>query len=178
MGRPKIYQTEEELKAAKKENRKRFNERHPNYNKIKHTEYYLTPKGRAKTLLAGYKKADEKANRGECTLTVDWIIKHIFSGQICPHCGESDWRKLGCNRLDNSLSHTPDNVEPCCYKCNVNLSALERRKTVYQYSMDGELIKVWPSTAECLRGGFHHADDCCRGKRKTAGGFIWSYTPL
>lgn len=83
----------------------------------KRAEYRKTQKGRALNLIGGYRKNDKKANRGECTLTAKWIVEHIFS-QPCIYCGETDWTKLGCDRKDNSLPHTPDNVVPCCYSCN------------------------------------------------------------
>lgn len=93
-------------------------------NKEKITEYNakyrLTPKGRAVNLVGTYKQEDKKYNRGECTLTADWIVEHIFN-QPCAHCGKTGWKTIGCNRLDNSLPHTPDNVEPCCAECNKKL---------------------------------------------------------
>lgn len=56
----------------------------------------------------------------------------------------------------------------------------DQSKQVYQYSLDGELIKTWESTAECGRNGFIQVAvcDCCNGKRKTHKGFLWSYKPL
>lgn len=81
-------------------------------------QYYQTPMGRALCLVRNYRRNDKKYNRGECTLTAQWIIENIFSGQKCIFCGESDWEKLGCDRIDNSLPHTPDNVNPCCDECN------------------------------------------------------------
>jgi len=53
-------------------------------------------------------------------------------------------------------------------------------KTVYQYTLDGKLVKIWPSTNECERNGFNQGNisKCCRGKRKTSNGYKWSYTPL
>ena len=81
-------------------------------------EYDKTKMARANSLLSAYKHADKKNNRGECTLTAKWIVEKIFASS-CVHCGETDWHKLGCNRLDNSKPHTPDNVEPCCYPCNI-----------------------------------------------------------
>ena len=47
---------------------------------------------------------------------------------------------------------------------------------VLQYSIDGQFISEYPSYNEAERQtGIHHAhiSSCCRGKRKTAGGFIW-----
>lgn len=80
--------------------------------------YRNTKPGRAKMLLDAYKQYDKKKERGECTLTVEWIIENIFSGQVCHWCGESDWMKLGCDRIDNALPHTPENVVCSCEYCN------------------------------------------------------------
>ncbi len=80
-------------------------------------KYRLTPYGRAYNLNNSYKRKDEKYNRGECTLTPQWIVDNIFS-QPCHYCGETDWHKLGCDRIDNTKPHTPDNVVPCCFECN------------------------------------------------------------
>lgn len=83
----------------------------------KSSEYNSTKEGRSKKLLRTYKRNDKNANRGECTLTAEWIVENIFS-KPCHYCGESDWTKIGCDRIDNSKPHTPDNVVPCCARCN------------------------------------------------------------
>ena len=83
-----------------------------------HLEYCSTPKGRAVFLLQGYRRADKESNRDDCTLTAEWIVNNVFSGQCCHYCGESDWRKLGVDRKDSSLPHTPENCVPCCAHCN------------------------------------------------------------
>lgn len=47
-----------------------------------------------------------------------------------------------------------------------------------QYTLHGELIKIWPSTIEVKRqAGFSygHVSEVANGKRKTAYGFIWKY---
>lgn len=72
---------------------------------------------RAKSLISGYRRNDKKYNRGECTLNAKWMVEHIIN-QPCHYCGENDWRKIGCDRIDNSKPHTPDNVVPCCFECN------------------------------------------------------------
>ena len=73
--------------------------------------------GRASYLVGSYRQSDKLCNRGECTLTPEWIIDNIFTSK-CHWCGETDWNKLGCDRIDNDKPHTPDNVNPCCDKCN------------------------------------------------------------
>lgn len=138
MGRKRKYFTEEERKAAQREavkrhyqnNREKKLEYQTEYNKKNkeklaeyHAEYdakyYSTPKGRASNLAGTYKQEDKKYGRGECTITAKWILENIFNGQVCHYCGKADWRELGCDRIDNSLPHTPDNVVPCCKMCNI-----------------------------------------------------------
>ena len=82
---------------------------------------------RASSLLTAYRQSDRKNNRGECTLTIDWIIDNIFS-KPCAHCGKEGWDVIGCNRLDNSKPHTEDNVEPCCWECNQKLMGKELKR--------------------------------------------------
>ena len=51
-------------------------------------------------------------------------------------------------------------------------------KPVLQFSKDGEFISEYPSTQEAERQtGCNHSSicECCKGKRKSCGGFIWQY---
>lgn len=85
-----------------------------------------TQQGRANALVQAYKQSDSERNRGECTITSKWLIEHIFNSK-CIYCGETDWKKLGCDRINNSLPHTEDNVVCSCGKCNV-----ERQKMKFE----------------------------------------------
>lgn len=131
MGRPKVL-TDTELKIRTRECV---------------DKYHQTPIGRATHLLTSYRHSDKISNRGECTLTAQWIVDNIFS-QPCSHCGKTGWNIIGCNRLDNSKPHTPDNVEPCCFDCNRRYGGRTKRKRgkyierMYQYSLDGKLIAI------------------------------------
>lgn len=58
-------------------------------------------------------------------------------------------------------------------------------KKVYQYTLDGELVKIWNSTCECGENGFHQGNvsACCRNKylrenNNKYKGHRWSYKPL
>ena len=121
MGRPRKYFTEEERKAAERERKRRWyqnnKEKIAAYHAEYDAEYHSSPLGRATNILGNYRHADKLYNRGECTITPDWIVENIFS-QPCHYCGRTDWYELGCDRIDNSLPHTPDNVVPCCCECN------------------------------------------------------------
>ena len=51
-------------------------------------------------------------------------------------------------------------------------------KPVLQFSKNGEFIAEYPSTQEAERQtGCNHSSicECCKGKRKSCGGFIWQY---
>lgn len=57
----------------------------------------------------------------------------------------------------------------------------ERKIKVYQYTIDGRLIKVWDSAQDAaIELGLNqsHIWHCCNNKRKTHGGFKWSYAAL
>ena len=55
--------------------------------------------------------------------------------------------------------------------------SLSLQKQVTQYTLEGELVKIWDSIMEAERNGYHqgHISECCKGKRKTHKGFIWKY---
>ena len=57
------------------------------------------------------------------------------------------------------------------------LNDTRKSKPVIQYTMDGEFVKEWPSSRECGRNGFDQraVSACCRGKLKSAYGYIWKY---
>lgn len=64
----------------------------------------------------------------------------------------------------------------CRIGCNNEQNGKSRK--IYQYTLDGQFIKEWPSLQEVNRElKFHHANTgaCARGKLKTAYGFVWKY---
>ena len=80
----------------------------------------------------------------------------------------------------------PYNLEWCTDEYNTNYGTANKRraekqsKKVYQYDMQGNLIKEWSSVAEAGRNGYDHRtiSACCLGKLKTHQNFIWSYKPI
>ena len=69
-------------------------------------------------------------------------------------------------------------IENCNHGTRNERTGKAQSKPVAQYTQDGELIKVWPSTMEVGRqtgfsqGGISLA---ANGKLKTSHGFIWKY---
>jgi hypothetical protein len=53
-------------------------------------------------------------------------------------------------------------------------------KTVYQYSIEGNLIKIWDCIEDTIKTGIPiwHVSKCCNKKFKSSGGFIWSFEEL
>lgn len=77
-----------------------------------------------------------------------------------------------------------DNLEWVTAKENINYGthtervAKARSKSVAQYTKDGNLVKVWPSTHEVERQlDFLHSgvSAAARGAQKQAYGYIWKY---
>ena len=120
------YQTE--YRKANKEKVDEYGKKWRELNKDKisvtntkfYSEYYKTPYGRASRLVNDYNQADKAHNRGKGDLTAEWVVENIFS-KPCAHCGITGWEVIGCNRLNNALPHTKNNVEPCCFHCNCRL---------------------------------------------------------
>lgn len=104
----------ERLEDSKKGTKKRnlYKDKKSEYSK----EHYNTIEGRAYSLVNRYKNSDIEMGRGNGTLTPDQLIKLWNDG--CYWCGETDWHKLGADRIDNSKPHTLENCVCCCNKCN------------------------------------------------------------
>lgn len=65
-----------------------------------------------------------------------------------------------------------------CWKLNVVNAWEKRRKAVKQISKDGLFIKEWKSMTDASKELDINVVDicyCCKGKLKTAGGYIWNY---
>ena len=73
--------------------------------------------GRALKLVNNYKRHDNDAGREGFNLERDWVVEHIFNSS-CIYCGDSNWKHLGADRIDNNLPHTPENCVCSCGICN------------------------------------------------------------
>ena len=90
----------------------------------KQKEYRKTKKGRAICLSNAYKHYDRDTFYADTTISNDWIISNLFSGQSCVYCGDSNWRHLGADRIDNNKPHSEENVVCSCGICNVERQIL------------------------------------------------------
>lgn len=87
------------------------------------------------------------------------------------------------HRDENKHNNSVDNLEWCDGKYNINYGTCIKRmvekqsKNVLQLTKTGELVYEWPSINEAGRNGFEPSNivNCCRGKLKSHGGYIWKY---
>lgn len=131
---------------------------------------------RANNLVSNYKHKDKMRNLGECTITVDDFISICSKG--CFYCGETDWKILGLDRVDNTKPHTKENCVCSCWECNNKKGRIEHSKNVIQYTKNGDYVAEYSSIKEASSiTNINHSCICycCKGKQKTAGGFVWKY---
>ena len=127
-----------------------------------------------------------------CVLYDNHIHKNIRVHRIVAEAFIPNPNNLPCiNHKDqNPSNNCVDNLERCDHKYNNNYGEHKKKlslshinnpkqcKPVNQYTLEGEFVSWFPSSMEAQRQfGYNsgHILSCCKGKRKTANGFIWRY---
>ena len=128
-------------------------------------------------LIKGYLRVGLCKNGKSKYCFVHRLVYETFNGKVpngfeINHISECKTDNRICNL--NLLSH----------KANINWgTGIERKsksqsKPVIQKSLQGELVRVWPSAHEVERQlgyGQENICACCKGKIKTAYKYIWEY---
>ena len=144
----------------------------------------------------GYLQVNLSKNGKEKTCKVHRIVAETFlpnpEGKPCINHKIEGKKGKTMNMVffnkDGTIDKERTTIEWTTYEENNNYATHNERaakaringkcsKKVLQFSLTGDFIREWPSTAECGRNGFNrsHIAACCRGERKSAGGYIWMY---
>ena len=95
------------------------------------------------------------------------------------------------HKSEEKWLNTVENLEWCDKSYNVNYGTHNERmlktrnkrggktaeRLIAQITLDGKIIKIWPSIMEAERNGFHRGCIClcCQGKQNKHQGFKWQY---
>lgn len=151
-------------------------------------QYLVSDKGRIKnrktdkllkisTSKEGYARITLSKNGNKKTFAVHRLVAMCF---LPNQDGLPEVNHKNEKRLDNRVS----NLEWCDRAYNVNFGNRTKRqkakvsKPVIQMSKDGTRIARFPSTVQAGEEtglNHHRIADCCRGERKSTGGYRWSY---
>lgn len=106
-------------------------------------------------------------------LVAEAFIPNLENKKTINH---KDGNKLN-NRVDNLEWATDSEQQIHAYKIGLRK---KHNKKVNQYDLQGNFIKTWDSSliAENKLNIGHHIGECCKGKRKTTGGYIWKYKDI
>ena len=130
------------------------------------------------------------------TYSKSWLRKWLLSNpefhrlyDMWVLSGYDKWFKPSVDRKDDNLSYTEYNIQLMTWKENKDKQSRDLRsgklthgnnpqKPVEQYTIGGELVAEFISTREAERSAGISKDGVggvCRGKHKTAGGYVWKY---
>lgn len=84
---------------------------------------------------------------------------------------------------EDKENNRADNLEWCTYQYNARYGkgALSRNSKIIQYDMAGNALRIWDSIKEAEKAlglRYQGISACCRMKKKTCGGYMWSYANL
>lgn len=156
-------------------------------------KYYRSINGVIKTIYGAQKHSSKRRNHELPSYTKqelkDWILSQPNFQELYDNWGKSGYEKdlkPSVDRLKDNLPYTLKNIRLTIWSKNNEKGNSDRRngvnnktsKKVSKYDLNGNFIESFYSIAEAYRKtGIYHSNisDCCNGKRKSAGKYIWKY---
>ena len=148
--------------------------------------YQISNKGRVKSLKWGKERILKPGwNTGgylkvylfKNTEAQDRLVHRLVAEAFIPN----PYNKPQVNHKDeNKKNNCVENLEwiTCMDNCNYGTRNERISRKILQYSKSGEFIREWVGALEVERVlGINNSDiiQCCKGRRKSAGSFIWQY---
>lgn len=176
------------------------------WHEVKGTDgwYYVSREGTTYSFRSG-KMLQQKLNKGGYYIVsvkinnkyVDKYVHRLVAETFIPNpYGLRCINHINCIKTDNRV----ENLEWCSDKYNLNYADAQEKRVkslidnkgylkfrnniksmpVLQYSLDGELIREFPSINEVRRELGYHVGDCCHGIKKSREryGYIWKFKNL
>lgn len=162
-----------------------------NYNKTGKEQILKLSKDFDEYLLVSLHKNRKQKTYKVHRLVAQTFIPNPYNLPQVNHKDENKQNNFVYINEDGTVDLEKSNIEFCTSKYNANYGTRNERasktntngkhsKKVFQYDLDGNFIKEWPSVREIERqlGYTHsHISASCIGKYKTAYGYIWSHEP-
>lgn len=113
------------------------------------------------------------------------IDKNVLIHRIVAEAFIPNPLNLRCvnHKDENKLNNRVDNLERCTYQYNnrYGQGAMQRNSKIIQYDLAGNALKIWDSmkeASETLGLNYQSISMCCRNKRKSCGGYAWTYANI
>lgn len=166
-----------------------------NLGRVKSIGRYVGCKGYVTRFYPGrIMKQDTTRGYKRCTLSKNNITKRYQVHRLVAVAFIENPKGLPFvnHKDENPSNNNVDNLEWCTPKYNSNYgTCIERRikhsdfhkraikqyKPVYQYDLNGNLIRIWGSIKEACESGYcrDKISKCCNGHKESYKGFIWSF---
>ena len=139
----------------------------------------------------GYLHVDLCKDGKRKAFNIHRLVWETFNGKIpdgmqVNHINEDKTDNFVFVNPDGSVDLDKSNLNLMTPKENTNYGTRNKRVSVamtngklsdpvLQLTLDGELVREWPSMSEADRYGYNssHISSCCNGKRKSHKGFKW-----
>lgn len=155
--------------------------------------YMVSNYGRIKSLYNGKEKELKTKRVGkyyQVTLCVGGIRKYRYIHTLVAYafpdiCGAYFPGAEINHKDENPENNTAWNLEWCTRKYNINYGKHNENVSkalsviVYQYDLNGKLVRKWSSAGEAGRNGYSKSCvcACCNGQLQTYRDCVWSHTP-